>query len=287
MRGKIYSHLKEIRFVESILPITKTILETASFDTHALKNPEVLKNKWMYQKGINYGFANTKAHVLARDGYLCQNCKGKSKDKRLDVHHIIFSNNGGSDEEKNLLTLCRECHYKLHHWCIVLKHTGKRKSRLKYATQMNSIRIQLLKLLPESEETFGFITKEHRQLLKLEKEHHMDAVAIASQGIKVQFKVNSVLFKKCIPKGDYQQTRGIRSEQKRPTGKICGFRRFDKVKYLGCFYFVRARMSTGYSILIDINGKKVDFKPMPKFSKMQRVSARKSWVIMEEKLTYE
>jgi len=41
MVSKINSHLKEIKFVKSILPITKIIIETATFDPHALKNPEV------------------------------------------------------------------------------------------------------------------------------------------------------------------------------------------------------------------------------------------------------
>jgi repressor of nif and glnA expression len=51
--SKVQSHLKEIRFVRSLLPISKTILETASFDPHALKNPEVLLNKSLYQKCVN------------------------------------------------------------------------------------------------------------------------------------------------------------------------------------------------------------------------------------------
>ena len=46
---------------------------------------------------------------------------------------------------------------------------------------MNSIRIQLLKRT-HAEETFGFVTKEHRQLMGLPKEHYFDAVAIATQG---------------------------------------------------------------------------------------------------------
>ena len=37
MVSKINSHMKEINFVESILPITKIIIETATFDSHALK----------------------------------------------------------------------------------------------------------------------------------------------------------------------------------------------------------------------------------------------------------
>ena len=282
MTSKINSHLKEIKFVKSILPITKIILETATFDPHALKNPNVLKYKWLYQKGINYGFANTKAYILNRDKYTCQYCKGKSKDSKLEVHHIIFRRYGGSDEPENLVCLCKTCHDKLHEGEIVLKLNGKKKGQLKHATQMNSIRIQLLKSLPESEETFGYITKEHRQILNLPKEHHMDAVAIASQGNEVQFKNNVVLFKKCIPDGDYQQTKGIRSEQRIPTGKIQGFRKFDKIKYLGTEYFIKGRMSTGYAILMDIEGNKINLKPIPKFSKMERIQARKSWIISQE-----
>lgn len=287
MVSKINSHTKEINFVKSILPITNIILETATFDTHALKNPEVLKNKWLYQKGINYGFANTKAYVLDRDSYTCQYCKNKSKNARLEVHHIIFRSNGGGDDEKNLICLCETCHDKLHKFEIKLNLKGKKKTQLKYATQMNSIRIQLLKLLPNAIETFGFITKEHRQLMGLPKEHYMDAVAIASQGNNTMFEINSVLFKKCVSKGDYQQTKGIRSEQYIPTGKINGFRKFDKVKYLGKEYFIKGRMSTGYVILMDINSAKIDFKnapngmKTPKMVNIKRISARKSWIISE------
>jgi len=113
--------------VKSILPITKIIIETATFDPHALKNPEVLKNKWLYQKGINYGFANTKAYILKRDNYICHNCKGKTKNRRLEVHHIIYRQNGGSDEHDNLITLCKTCHVGLHAGNIKLKKVGKKK----------------------------------------------------------------------------------------------------------------------------------------------------------------
>jgi 5-methylcytosine-specific restriction endonuclease McrA len=76
--------------VQAILPITRLVLETGTFDPHALKNPEVLRKKWLYQKGINYGFANTKAYVLTRDNYTCQHCQGKTHDRRLEVHHLVF-----------------------------------------------------------------------------------------------------------------------------------------------------------------------------------------------------
>ncbi|MDR3588013.1 MAG: RNA-guided endonuclease IscB [Desulfosporosinus sp.] len=281
MISKIKSHLKEIKFVQTMLPISRIIIETATFDPHALKNPAVLSNKWLYQKGINYGFANTKAYVLDRDNHTCQYCKGKSKDRKLEVHHIIFRRDGGSDEASNLITLCKTHHDDLHIGNITLKG-GKTKGHLKHATQMNSIRVQLLRSLPFVEETFGFITKEHRQLLNLPKEHYMDAVAIASQGNEVQFKTNWVLFKKCVSDGDYQQSKGVRSEQRIPTGKIQGFRKFDKVRYLGSEYFIKGRMSTGYAILMDSIGVKVTLKPIPKFNKIERIQARKTWIISQE-----
>lgn len=287
MTSKINSHLKEIKFVKSLLPITHTILETATFDPHALKNPEVLKNKWLYQHGANYGFANTKAFVLDRDNHICQECNGKSKDSRIEVHHIIHRANGGSDEQENLICLCKTCHDKVHEGKIGIKG-GKAKGQLKHATQMNSIRCKLLKLISEAEETFGYITKEHRLLMSLPKEHYYDAVAIANFDnirntgvVDVQFKTN-LLYKKCISDGDYQQTKGVRSEQRIPTGKIFGFRKFDKVKYKNKEYFIKGRMSSGYTILMDIEGFKITLKPIPKFEKMKRLQARKSWIIQEK-----
>ena len=288
MISKVNSHLKEIKFVESILPITKMIFETASFDPHAIKNPLALINKLIYQKGINYGFENTKAFILDRDNYSCQHCKGVSKDSKLEVHHIIFRSNGGSDEHENLITLCKTCHDKLHKGEIDLKKIGKRKGSLKHATQMNSIRNQLLNLFPGAEETFGFATKANRQLLNLPKEHYIDAVVISSQGSRVDFKVSSVILKKCVSDGDYQQTKGVRSEQKIPTGKIKGFRKFDKVNYLGSEYFIKGRMSSGYAVLMDINGNTISFADAPKGKKtaklenLVRVSGRKSWIIQEK-----
>jgi len=61
-----------------------------------------------------------------------------------------------------------------------------------------------------------------------------------------------------------------------------GFRKFDKVRYLGQEYFIKGRMATGYAILMDIHGTKVALKPIPKFEQMERVSARSSWMISQK-----
>ena len=279
MRSKIDGHLREIRLVKSLLPITFIVLETGTFDPHALKHPEVLENKWLYQQGINYGFANTKAYVLARDGYTCQHCRGKTTDRRLEVHHLVFRSHQGSDDEANLLTLCKTCHDGLHAGIVTLKQKGVKQGTLRHATQMNSIRAQLLKQVDGARETWGFVTKEHRLLADLPKAHWSDAAMIATRGKTPIFRTTNVLLKKGVADGDYQQTKGVRSEQSIPTGKIQGYRKFDKVRYRGHEYFIKGRMSTGYAILMHIDGKKVDLKPIPKFTNMRRVSARSSWMI--------
>lgn len=284
MISKLHSHVKEIEYIKSILPIKILVLETGQFDPHLMQNPELKYKPWGYQKGKNYGFANTKEMVLNRDNYTCQYCKGKHKDSRLEVHHIIYRSNHGSDDENNLITLCQTCHKLLHNGEIKLNLKGKSKGTLKYATQMNSIRKQLLKIYPEAIETFGFITKENRLNIDVGKRHYLDACVITTGGN--EFTICCDIYKKkCIPKGDFQQTKGIRSEQKLNTKKICGFRKFDKVKYFGKEYFIKGRMSTGYAFLMNINGDKIDFSNMPKGYKTvklkncKRILARGSQLI--------
>lgn len=288
MVSKFHSHIKEIEYIKSILPITTLVLETGQFDTHLMKNPILANWKvrhWGYQKGTNYGFENTKAMVLNRDGYKCQCCKGKHKDSKLEVHHIIFRSQGGSDEAENLTTLCHTCHKALHERKINPNFKGKKKGQLKYATQMNSIRCQLLKHYPDAIETFGMVTKANRLNLGMAKDHHLDACVIASGGNSVSIITDVFFAKKSVAKGDKQKTKGIRSEQPITTGKIQGFRKFDKVLYFGREYFIKGRMSSGYAILMDIEGNKIDFSSMPKRMKTpklcccKRVTARSSQMI--------
>lgn len=58
-----------------------------------------------------------KKEVIERDHYSCQNCnrKGGSRgEARLDVHHIVPLNAGGSNQRSNLVTLCESCHSAVH-----------------------------------------------------------------------------------------------------------------------------------------------------------------------------
>ena len=275
VKHKVQAHIDEIESCKKILPISKIVLEVSQFDAHLMKNPLLISEKikhWGYQRGFDYNFASRKEAILNRDNYTCQYC-GK-KNKRLEVHHIIYRSNGGTDDENNLITLCEECHSKVHKNELVINKKPKRMN-LHFATHMNVIRSQLLKVYPEAIETFGFVTKENRNHLSLPKDHYIDAVVIASGGKVVKLD-DEIFYKRRVAKGDYQLTKGVRGEQSIPQGKIFGFKKFDKVKYLNKEYFIKGRMSSGYAILMDIFGNKQVFSnpKTVKLTNCERITAR-------------
>lgn len=289
VKHKVQAHIDEIEFCKKVLPVSKIVLEVSQFDTHLMKNQSLISEKvrhWGYQKGFDYGWSSHREAIINRDNYACQIC-GK-KNIRLEVHHIIFRSQGGTDDENNLITLCGDCHNGIHNGKIVLTRNPK-KLNLKYATHMSIIRSQLLKVYPEAIETFGFVTKTNRENLILPKDHYIDACVIASGG-KI-FELNDTIYqKRRVAKGDYQLTKGVRGEQKIPVGKIQGFRKFDKVKYLGKEYFIKGRMSSGFAALMDIHNNKIDFSFMPKgwkipkLSNLKRISSRSSCICISQKI---
>ena len=102
VKYKIDAHIRVIDNVFSILPVSRIVIEVAQFDTQKIKNPNISGKE--YQEGDQLGFWNTREYVLARDGHKCQYCKGKSKDKILNVHHLESRKTGG-DSPSNLITL--------------------------------------------------------------------------------------------------------------------------------------------------------------------------------------
>ncbi len=58
--------------------------------------------------------------VRARDGHQCQCChipvfvNATNPLQRAQVHHIQYRSQGGPDVQKNLITVCGECHAKIH-----------------------------------------------------------------------------------------------------------------------------------------------------------------------------
>lgn len=187
LQHKLDSHIKFINYLYSILPITKCVVEVASFDIQKINNPEISGAE--YQQGDMMGFWNLREYILHRDNHRCQNpnCKNKDKEQILEIHHIKYKSLGGTDNKNNLITLCNKCHTSPNHkkgkflyaWCI----EGKKVRGFKDATFMSTIRWYLINKLKEFHNnihiTYGYITKNHRIKYNIEKSHYNDAFAIA------------------------------------------------------------------------------------------------------------
>jgi len=249
LQSKVASHLREKQFVESILPVSQWKVETVSFDIHKISNPDV--GRWDYQNGDQKGFYNVKAFVLHRDGYRCQSGRKAPHSQKLHVHHINFRSKGGTDAPGNLIALCNSCHDKLHEGEFEIK--GSR-SKTKHATEIGIVKSQLKKQFGEFEETYGYETKFKReQILQLPKSHYYDAIAICCEELVDPLPV--VYFKKHVAKGDYQQTKGSRSEKRIPTGKLFGLRKFDYIQTPKGKGFIKGKRSTGFFAISNLNGK--------------------------------
>ena len=172
VQNKIDTHIKVVKMVHAILPITEVVVEVAQFDIQKIKNPDIIGED--YQQGEQLGFYNVREYVLFRDKHTCQHCNGKSKDPILNVHHIESRKTGGNSPD-NLITLCETCHRKYHAGELKLK--VKRNSSFRDAAFMGIMRWafydKLKELYSNVSLTFGYITKNVRIKHNLEKSHRI------------------------------------------------------------------------------------------------------------------
>lgn len=173
----------------ALVPNPKLHIEVGKFDTAKMINPDIQGVD--YQQGQTYGFYDERYFVFVRDNYTCQ-CCGKSKDKVLQTHHIIYRSNGGSNRVDNLITVCTDCHtYENHQKGGVLykwQEQHKKVKQYKEPPFMNTLRKRIFKKYPEAEITYGSITTPKRKEIGLNKTHYNDAIVIS--GVKI-IKENS------------------------------------------------------------------------------------------------
>lgn len=262
VQNKVDSHLTAIRKVHEILPVTKVIVEVASFDIQKIKNIDIKGTE--YQKGEQLGFWNVREYVLWRDNHTCQCCKGKSKDKVLNVHHIESRKTGGN-APNNLITLCETCHKGYHNGTIVLPDAIKRGMRFRDAAFMNIMRWTLYENLKKMYNnvslTYGYITKNVRINNGLSKSHYFDARCISGNPTArslgyyfYQKKVrchNRKIHKCKINKG------GVR-KRNQAAFEVYGFRLYDKVCWDGHECFIFGRRSTGRMDLRLLDGTHIN-----------------------------
>ena len=262
VENRIQAHISRIEAVCRVLPITKIVIETASFDIQKIKNPEVEGTD--YQQGEQLGFWNVREYVLFRDGHVCQACKGRSKDLILNVHHIESRKTGG-DAPGNLITLCEACH-KAYHAGKLKQFSPRRGASFRAETFMGIMRWTVLNRLRERHpelpvtNTYGYLTKHKRIVAGLPKTHCADAFCIA--GVLDAKRRGEYLFQKQTRRHNRQIHKltilkgGVRKRHQAPD-LVHGFRLFDKVLCKGEVGFIFGRRSSGAFDVRRLNGTKI------------------------------
>lgn len=289
IRQKIETHVTVVENITKILPMTKIIVETASFDIQKIKNPEIEGEG--YQQGEQLDFWNVREYVLFRDGHTCQCCKGKSKDNILNVHHIESRKTGGN-APNNLITLCETCHKAYHKGIITLPKEIHRGMRFRDAAFMGIMRWAFYDRLKELYNllgvgvinTYGYITKNTRITYDLPKEHYVDARCISGNPAAkpmdyyyLQKKVrchNRQIHKCKINKGGTRKRNQAAYEVK-------GFRLYDQVLWKGQKCFIFARRSTGRMDLRLLDGTHVNASVG--YKNLKLLSMRKNYLIEQRK----
>lgn len=284
VENKIQTHLTVVEKIHKFLPITNIVVETASFDIQKINNPSISGSE--YQQGEQLDFFNVREYVLFRDNHICQHCKGKSKDKVLNVHHIESRKTGG-DSPKNLITLCETCHKAYHRGDFELN--VKRGKSFRDSAFMGIMRWsfydRLKNIYPNVSMTFGYITKNARITNNLPKEHYVDARCIS--GNPVAKPLGYYFYQKkvrCqnrqIHKANF--LKGGRKKLNQAPFLVKGFRLFDLVEYQKDLYYIFGRRDSGFFDIRKLDGTKVN-KGSINCKYLRLVDKRKS-ILIEKRM---
>ena len=280
IQNKIDTHLTVIDKITKILPVSEIHVEVASFDIQKIKNPDIEGVE--YQQGEQLNSYNIREYVLFRDDHTCQCCKGKTKDKILNVHHIESRKTGGN-APNNLITLCKTCHDGYHKGMVQLPKTIKRGMSFRDATFMGIMRWafynKLKEIYPNVSLTYGYITKNNRIKYGLTKEHYNDAYCIT--GNFNAKPLDTFIYQKkvrChnrqIHKANF--LKGGRKKLNQASYLVHDFRLFDKVRYQDEDCFIFGRRSSGYFDIRKLDGTVIHRSAS--YKKLELLEARKNYL---------
>lgn len=264
IKGKLNANFFWIDRFCSLVPNPILHIEVGKFDIAKMINPNIKGAE--YQQGQCAGYYDVRYFVFDRDNYTCQVC-GKSKDKILHIHHIVYKSLGGTNRADNLITVCAECHTGKNHkeggilydWM----KDGKKVRQYKEATFMNILRARTYKKYPNAIITYGSITTPKRKELDLEKTHYNDAIAITNIDI-IKENVNQIFYIKqfrkkkrslheaTARKGRKEPNRN-QKRNKKNTKEVNGWYLNDKVAFQGKVGWISGFSSSG-TYVIDIKG---------------------------------
>ena len=285
--NRALSILNDIHKLSQMLPISRVIVEIASFDPQKMAN--ALIEGVEYQHGTLQGL-QVKQYLLTVHKHKCAYCGGLSGDNILQVEHIHPQGKGGTDKISNLTISCRVCNEEakgsmtLEQWSRVLRSSPseinerrlknipaiEKQSKLtkgfQYSALTQSYKNYLLHKLRkdfEVEVTFGATTKYHRNQLGLPKSQLNDALVIASEGKPVKMP-KWYIFERQIKKRyphDYisPPKKGQPIIKFKREVEMFGFRLWDKVccnhhNFSDVIGYIQGRRSSGSFAIASLDG---------------------------------
>lgn len=237
---KLQSHIRLIERLKRILPITKIVIEVASFDTQKMQKPEIRGVE--YQQGELQGY-EVREYLLEKWGRKCAYCR--KTNVPLEVEHIVPKLRGGSDRVSNLTIACHKCNQKKGD--KTAEEFGypeiqrQAKQSLKATAFMNVIRWKLVNLLG-CNWTYGSVTKYRRTKLGLEKSHVNDALVISGGDKQKRCKSHSVMQTRRNNRSVQTNKKGFKPSIRRQRYKL---QPNDLVKFRGMFCRVKGAFNYG------------------------------------------
>ena len=219
IKQKKDSILRVVEDLRKMINIEKVIIEQGQFDLSSIVAGRQLSGV-QYQVS-DYEGKNFRAKVLWRDRYKCQHCNNVDD---LRAHHILSKSQGGTDTPRNGITLCEDCHDKLHRGEWQLDKKPKQFKYPMYLMQGKSyIYDSLTSLGLEVWKCYGFMTSYWRKKIGLEKSHFNDAISMVSRNYLPKIRALGFVIK----------PRRAKVWESNPT-KVCaekhGFRHYDVIK---------------------------------------------------------
>lgn len=276
IENKMNVHLKVVNEIHKLLPVSNIVVEVGNFDIQKMQNPDIKGVE--YQKGEQYGFWNIREYIFWRDNYCCTNCKCKSGDKTLTVHHLESRKTGGN-APNNLITLCHKCHKEYHNGLIELNI--KRGRSYRDAQHMNAMKNKLYNLLMQRygnvSVTYGYITKCTRINNNIQKGHCHDAYCIANNLNATM--LNYYYYQKQVRTKNRQlykanPTKGGKMRLNQSPKYVMGYQLFDKISLNGEKYYIFGRRLRG-----DFDIKKLsnsDNNRSVRYKKIRLIESRRS-----------
>jgi len=281
------SILNDIHKLSQTLPISKIVVEIASFDTQKMANS--LIEGIEYQHGTLFG-CEIKQYLLMVNKHKCAYCGGLSGDNILEIEHTFPQSKGGTDKVSNLTVSCRICNeakgsMTLDQWARILRFSSseisekrlknisaiKRQSKLKkgfqYSALTQSYKNYLLDELRKDftvEVTFGARTKYYRNQLSLPKSQLNDALVIASEGNSFQAPRYYILERQVKKRYPHDYISPPKTEQpivkRKRQPEMFGFRLWDRVscnhpKLRDVVGYIQGRRSSGSFAIASLDGE--------------------------------